>query len=98
MRLISVVFILFQVNATVFGQWTDLTSPRNDVVFIDTSTGWMVGGDGSLLKTTDGGETWINQNSPIQYSNEHITKIAVFDGGNSLKVVTQGESSLYISS
>lgn len=100
MRLISIIFILFKVTSIVFGQWTDLTSKRNDIVFINESTGWMAGSEGSLLKTTDGGKTWINQNSPIQYSNEQITKIAVFDGGNSLKVVTRKSqlSAVYISS
>jgi photosystem II stability/assembly factor-like uncharacterized protein len=100
MRLISIIFILFKVTSIVFGQWTDLTSRRNDIVFINESTGWMAGSEGSLLKTADGGKTWINQNSPIQYSNEQITKIAVFDGGNSLKVVTRKSqlSAVYISS
>ena len=30
----------------------------NSVYFIDTNTGWAVGDDGTMLKTTDGGLTW----------------------------------------
>ena len=39
-------------NATLWG-----------VDFIDEKTGWAVG-DGTILHTTDGGETWVHQTSP----------------------------------
>jgi photosystem II stability/assembly factor-like uncharacterized protein len=32
-----------------------------DVCFIDTNTGWAVGSAGSIIKTTDGGVTWMVQ-------------------------------------
>jgi len=33
--------------------------------FLDTQTGWIVGGYGCILKTTDGGTTWVLQNSGV---------------------------------
>jgi photosystem II stability/assembly factor-like uncharacterized protein/alpha-tubulin suppressor-like RCC1 family protein len=32
----------------------------NDIVFLDTLVGYAVGGGGTIIKTTDGGETWLN--------------------------------------
>jgi|GEM_PF-4835439 len=87
-KLFLIAPILFCISLAAFGQWTDLTSNRNDITYIDESTGWMAGNDGAFLKTTDGGKTWITQNSPVRYTLEHITKIFAFDGGNSLKVIT----------
>lgn len=34
-----------------------------DVTFIDAVRGWVVGGDGTILATTDGGKTWSRQNA-----------------------------------
>jgi len=31
--------------------------------FIDSNTGWIVGGN-DILQTTDGGETWVMQEAP----------------------------------
>jgi photosystem II stability/assembly factor-like uncharacterized protein len=30
----------------------------NDVYFKDNNNGWIVGGEGTILETTDGGMTW----------------------------------------
>jgi photosystem II stability/assembly factor-like uncharacterized protein len=40
-----------------------------DVFFLDSQTGWMVGGsNGAIVKSTDGGDTWVVQNNPAQYT------------------------------
>lgn len=43
-------------------KWRQVVSPvsrmLNDVQFIDPDTGWAVGYDFAIIKTTDGGETW----------------------------------------
>ncbi|MFH1314276.1 MAG: YCF48-related protein [Candidatus Eisenbacteria bacterium] len=48
--------------------WTSQTSGASDflrdVCFIDDNTGWVVGADRTLLKTTDGGQNWIAQTVP----------------------------------
>ena len=33
------------------------------VVFVDQNIGWAVGGNGEILKTIDGGESWVHQES-----------------------------------
>lgn len=42
--------------------WRQVASPVNSlltqVAFLDAQTGWAVGHDAAVLKTTDGGETW----------------------------------------
>jgi hypothetical protein len=35
----------------------------NAIYFIDSNTGWVVGADGIILKTTNGGDNWIPQRS-----------------------------------
>jgi photosystem II stability/assembly factor-like uncharacterized protein len=56
-------------------------APRsfNDIQFITASTGWVVGTAGSILRTTDGGATWVAQVSNtsadlkrIQFINSQI--------------------------
>lgn len=40
-------------------------SERRDVFFLDAKTGWMVGVNGEIFKTGDGGVSWTRQNSGI---------------------------------
>jgi photosystem II stability/assembly factor-like uncharacterized protein len=47
-------------KASVFG---DNTSKLNAVFFIDDKTGWTVGNDGKIFKTTGSGKLWRQQNS-----------------------------------
>jgi photosystem II stability/assembly factor-like uncharacterized protein len=50
-----------------FAQWINQTSgvtnQLNDVNFIDNNTGWIVGRQGTMLRTTNGGNSWSAQNS-----------------------------------
>jgi photosystem II stability/assembly factor-like uncharacterized protein len=47
--------------------WTLVNSPvtndLNHVFFTDNNNGWIVGRQGKILRTTDGGSTWAEQNS-----------------------------------
>ncbi len=50
---------------TTTGVWTELNPkvPRVDYIgvdFIDSLTGWCVGKNGAIIKTTNGGKSWIN--------------------------------------
>ncbi|MBL0321428.1 MAG: hypothetical protein IPP80_03450 [Ignavibacteria bacterium] len=65
-------FIAFTMVVSSLGisaQWNAQTSGTPDhlwaVHFVDATTGWAVGGWGGvpILKTTNGGVTWINQES-----------------------------------
>jgi len=55
-------------NAQSFDSW-ELQNPYPtavslyDIQFKDENTGWAVGDFGTILKTTDGGETWQKQNT-----------------------------------
>ena len=42
------------------------------MTFIDDRTGWIVGGDPYVLKTTDGGMTWI---SPVSATSEMVNEV-----------------------
>lgn len=48
----------------------------NTVFFVNGSTGWRGGDSGEIFKTTDGGATWVRQNSGISAS---IYGIKFFD-------------------
>ena len=39
------------------------TRSLEDVSFADANTGTAVGDDGTILRTTNGGNTWVNQTS-----------------------------------
>ena len=49
--------------------WSILSSGTdailNDVHFINADIGWVVGEDGIILKTVDGGENWVSQTSGV---------------------------------
>ena len=71
-------------------QWTDLSTARLDIQFKDENTGWMVGSRGLIQKTTDGGKTWFNIQSPVEYDGQKIIRLFVF--GDHLKVVVNKAS------
>lgn len=50
-----------------------------DTHFISSDTGWVVGRGPAILKTTDGGNTWINQTTS---TNEDILSVYFLDGMN----------------
>lgn len=47
-----------------------------DLQFADSRNGWIVGVNGQVLATTDGGTTWVKQRSGTQ---NNLTSIAVLD-------------------
>ncbi|WP_457352164.1 YCF48-related protein [Roseateles sp. P5_D6] len=85
----------------------------NTVYFLNATTGWRGGESGEIFKTTDGGGTWVRQNSGV---NAAIYGIKFFDaqtgwatgafgallrttdGGNTWTVSKFGDPSYYLSS
>ena len=66
-------FILFLLANSSFAQtqpWKHLQSPVNVPLlylsFVDSLTGWAAGGEGTIICTTNGGDSWIIQNSNVQ--------------------------------
>ena len=60
-------------TGSVFAQssgWVQQTSGTNanleDIQFIDANNGWAVGWDNTILKTTDGGQTWVTKRSIVK--------------------------------
>jgi photosystem II stability/assembly factor-like uncharacterized protein len=60
-------------------QNSDSTEFLNDVYFLDKNIGWIVGRDGTILNTINGGENWTKQNSgatleltSVQFLNESV--------------------------
>ena len=51
-----------------------LASHLNDVSFINDYTGWVVGNNGLILKTTTGGFVWVNNNSIKNPDNYLLTQ------------------------
>lgn len=54
---------LLLISVSVFSQWTwqnplPQGNRLNSVTFIDANTGFSVGESGTIMRTTDGGETW----------------------------------------
>ncbi|HOZ06821.1 MAG TPA: YCF48-related protein [candidate division Zixibacteria bacterium] len=67
------------------GAWT-LVSPTTEgnlyrgACFVDATTGWLVGVDGRIVKTTDGGTTWIEQASQTNRTLRAVDFVSRQDG------------------
>jgi photosystem II stability/assembly factor-like uncharacterized protein len=62
------ILLIFGLSISLNAQWVwqhplPQGNPLFDVQFTDTQTGWAVGGNGTIIKTTNGGSEWIAQNS-----------------------------------
>ncbi len=69
MRLFTITILVF-LSSALFAQnfnWTaqnsGVTVRLNDVFFADNQTGWAIGDNGTIVNTTDGGQTWLPQTS-----------------------------------
>ena len=63
LRMASVLFILFFCLQTVNAEWTKQNTNSfawfKDVFFLNENKGWIVGSDGVIVSTADGGTTWV---------------------------------------
>jgi photosystem II stability/assembly factor-like uncharacterized protein len=71
---------------------------HRSVFFYDENTGWLVGNNGTIAKTTDGGLTWTSQTSPV---NSHLCSVrfitlsngvACGDGGKVIQTTNGGST------
>jgi len=80
---LQTLFFSLLVTQICFAQWEvlhqSLVGPMNAIDFVDENVGWIAGSNGTLEKTTDGGENWykitINKNQhfdKIDFLNESI--------------------------
>lgn len=69
-----------------------------DIAFVDAVTGWAVGEAGQILKTTDGGLTWVAEPSHVGVTLTHVRFAnasvgwALGDAGTILKTTDAGAS------
>lgn len=67
-------------------QWTPLSSGTtiqlNDVFFTSADTGYVVGNDSLLLRTTDRGNTWLPANPVPNLAPGDLASIWMFNNGN----------------
>ncbi|MBE0570115.1 MAG: T9SS type A sorting domain-containing protein [Ignavibacteriaceae bacterium] len=115
MKILSPFFISFILfSATISPQWTNqnLVPEGNHLwstFFVDDNTGWIVGSDGFIKKTSNGGIDWIEQVSgttstlkSVQFINQNIgwicgetgLVIKTTDGGQNWIELTTGTTEL----
>lgn len=79
----AVTVIAILIAQSVFGQWTQLTTPTGNwyegIHFVNANVGWAVGWDGVIIKTTDGGQTWVSQTSG---TGENLKEVYFIDQNN----------------
>ncbi len=68
MKKFLILFIYLFIISNTHAQWfwqnpLPQGNPLTSICFIDENTGWVVGTGGTIMKTTDGGAIWENQNS-----------------------------------
>lgn len=61
-----------------------------DVAFDSEDRGYIVGADGFLIVTSDGGETWSRQTLPNRYRPSDLNAVAVTPAGRALLVSSEG--------
>ena len=70
MLILIAISILFVSKSFSQAEWKKIASPTDKllrhVFFIDSTTGWCAGRDGIIIHTSDGGKTWVEQNSTVQ--------------------------------
>ncbi|TAL67338.1 MAG: T9SS type A sorting domain-containing protein [Bacteroidetes bacterium] len=77
MKKLFLIVILFTIQFPAIAKWEwqnpyPTGATLNCVKFVDSLTGWVVGNYGQIFKTTDGGNTWLTQESGTV---EHLNSI-----------------------
>lgn len=67
-KLIFLIAAVLLSTAHLYSQWVQQTSPTTnsleDVYFVNNSTGFIAGGSGLIMKTTNSGVNWVVQTTP----------------------------------
>jgi len=85
-------FLIFLVSRMCFAQWywqSPLPQglPLNSVKFISSEIGWAVGNYGTIIRTTDGGITWLLQTSE---TTSDLNDVSFTDPNNGTVVGDEG--------
>lgn len=87
MKRLFITVILLAISTHVYSQnyWQRVSSPASktlfDCFFLDTTYGWAIGDSGTIVHTSNGGQSWQLQNSGITtYAIEDIFFTGMTDG------------------
>jgi photosystem II stability/assembly factor-like uncharacterized protein len=90
--LLMTIFTLANVNA-LNAQWilqnSGVNATLSDVVMLDTATAIAVGRNGSILRTTNSGATWIDVAAPLSFI-QPWSGVSFFDTSNGIVVGDHG--------
>ena len=79
----QILFFFLVVYQTTFSQWFSQTSGTTNhlsgVSFTDVNNRTAVGGNGTILRTTDGGDNWVSQSSG---TTNHLSGVSFTDANN----------------
>ena len=111
MKKLKMIFFIL-ITIPMYSQWVQQNSGTledlNDVYCITDNVVVIVGRNGTILKTTDGGVNWIAKTSnttndlvKVQFANQNVgfavgnngTFLKTIDGGNNWNVINIGETS-----
>ena len=95
MRIFYLLILYLLIAFDIPAQWTNKNPvPDNNnlknVFFINNNIGWIVGSDGYIVKTTNGGLNWVQQNGGTNY---YLTRVRFVDENNGWVV---GESGIIL--
>ena len=97
MKKLFIIYLIFLSALTIAQEWTSVTSGTtenlNKIYFINDNTGFIIGENGTLLKTTNGGSNWSNINTGVSHSLRTITFLNENEGYiNGLKTTDGGNN------
>jgi len=94
--------LLFVLHIPIYSQWSQFPMGTSadifDLHFITQNTGWVVGSNGTILKTTNGGNSWAVQQSNLSINIYSVCFTDSLHGwvcgpdGNILKTTNGGEN------
>ncbi|MGB3017196.1 MAG: YCF48-related protein, partial [Ignavibacteria bacterium] len=94
MKKVIYLFILISIISNqAIAQWIAQNSGTNqnlyDIEFLNDKTGWAVGDAGVVIKTTDGGNTWVNIPNPSPMYSPNLWSVLPID--SNIVFVTSGK-------
>ena len=92
-KIIYLFFLISIISHQADAQWIAQNSGTNqnlyDIEFLNDRTGWAVGDAGVVIKTTDGGNTWVNIPNPSPMYSPNLWSVLPID--SNIVFVTSGK-------
>jgi photosystem II stability/assembly factor-like uncharacterized protein len=84
MKKLIVLAIFFLSFTQIEAQWSNCYNTGYDmksVFFVDINTGWAIGNSNTIVKTTNGGNSWFSQNSGLAFTT-NFNSVCFYDNQN----------------